>query len=87
LIRVDLQKHIADAQRHALRMPDNDFDLPHAVILAFGPKNALTVRSRSKGTAESHPLRMDAMPKYRAVVRLYEGYVQSKIGPRRGRSG
>jgi len=29
LIRVDLQEHIADAQGHALRMRDNDFDLPH----------------------------------------------------------
>ena len=29
LICVDLQEHIADAQRHALRMRDNDLDLPH----------------------------------------------------------
>jgi hypothetical protein len=31
LIRVDLQEHVADAQRHALRVRDNDFDLPHVV--------------------------------------------------------
>jgi hypothetical protein len=29
LIRVDLQEYIADPQRHALRIRDNDFDLPH----------------------------------------------------------
>src|SRR5882672_3603425 len=27
LIRIDLQEHVADAQRHALRMRDDDFDL------------------------------------------------------------
>ena len=31
LIRVDLQEQIADAQRHALRMRDDDFDFPHVV--------------------------------------------------------
>jgi len=60
LIRAGLQEHVADAQRHALRVCDNDFYLPHVVdhrrrpptaqrILSTADCRALLARARRLG--------------------------------------
>jgi hypothetical protein len=50
LIRVDLQEYIADAQRHALRMRDNDFALPHVLDHRPGTDRAENIEHGPAGT-------------------------------------
>jgi hypothetical protein len=50
LVGVDLQEHVADAQRHAIVVGENDPDLSTAAIIATGPPaspDALRLETRS----------------------------------------
>ena len=53
LIGVDLQEHIANAQRHALRMLDNDFDLRHVVDHRSKPPTAQGISNITTRREES----------------------------------